>query len=140
MKRLLFVLLIAMVMIPVLGAQAVKGASGKATQVASSKPDVLTDSDIIKMSTAQLSDEAIIAVIHSEQRSVAFDVSTYALVTLKNAGVSDNVIEAVVQRNVASAASDLSKKSQMTPGLRLFFEGFELLMILGFVTAALIHP
>lgn len=138
MKKTVFVLLIVIVMTPVLGAQIVKDASGKPVQAASPKPEVLTNSDVITLSNAHLSDEAIIGKINSTRGN--FDVRTDALVTLKNAGVSDKVIDAVVKRNLASAASDSSEKSEVTPKIRLFFECLELLIILGFSTIALTHP
>jgi hypothetical protein len=113
------------------GATIGKGASGKPVSVTSSKAEILTNSDIIRMSNAHLSDAAIIGKIDFTHGY--FDVRSDALVALKNAGVSNNVIKAVVQRNLASTVSDI-------PRLRLFFEGFELLMTLGFVAAALKHP
>jgi hypothetical protein len=87
----------------------VRGVSGTPVPVAAFKAETLTNSDIIKMSNAHLSEATIIMAIDSAHGGFAFDVRPDALVTLKNAGVSDKMIETVMQRNLTSKASESSK-------------------------------
>lgn len=64
--------------------------------VPASAEEVLTNDAIVTMTNAGLSDGVILARIRSSQ--TRFDVSTPALIKLKQAGVSDQVIEAMVGR------------------------------------------
>ena len=54
--------------------------------------DTLTNDDIVKMVQAPLSASIIMTTIESA-KSVKFDLSPAALITLKSAGVSDRIIE-----------------------------------------------
>jgi hypothetical protein len=56
---------------------------------------LLTNSDIISLTRAGLSDEVIISVIQRSQRN--FDLTPEALIALKKSGVSNKVIEAMVR-------------------------------------------
>jgi hypothetical protein len=135
---MLFVLA-SIAMIPVLGAQAVNDVSNKPVPVSSSKAESLTNSDVLRMSNAHLSDAAIIAKIDSMHGT--FDVHTGALMVLKNAGVSDKVIEVVVQRYLATAASDSSNGLPYDDGSseHLFGESI-CLLILVLVIGAFLLP
>jgi hypothetical protein len=58
-------------------------------------PEVLTDTEILRMAEAKLPDSLIIAKIKSSK--CKFDVSTNSLIQLKKAGVSDAVLQAMTQ-------------------------------------------
>lgn len=74
--------------------------------------ETLTNSGIIKMSQARLTDELIISVI--EDSEVSFDLDNQALSELKKADVSDAVIEAMKSAagiNGATATAQVSVES-----------------------------
>jgi hypothetical protein len=118
-KKITFVALIAVVIVGVMAWMTpVKDISGRPLLGASFNAEILTNSDIIKMSNAHLSDAAIIMAIDSTHGAFAFDVRPDALVALKNAGVSDKMIETVMQRNLVSVVKDSKQEKPddaMTP-------------------------
>jgi hypothetical protein len=59
----------------------------------------LTNTDIIKMQSAGLSESIIISSVNTQP--AAFDTSTDGLLALKKAGVSDAVVAAMISRNAA---------------------------------------
>jgi hypothetical protein len=59
----------------------------------------LTNSDIIKMQSAGLSESIILSSVNTQP--AAFDTSTDGLLALKKAGVSDAVVAAMISRNAA---------------------------------------
>lgn len=59
----------------------------------------LTNSDIIKMQSAGLSENIILASVNGQP--AAYDTSTDGLLALKKAGVSDAVVAAMISRNAA---------------------------------------
>ncbi len=65
-------------------------------------PAGIGNADIQEMVGAEFSDSTIIAVIHAND--VQFDLSPRALVALKGAGVSEQVIEAMIAAEAAKAA------------------------------------
>jgi hypothetical protein len=69
-------------------------------------PGGIGNADIQEMAAAQFSDSTIIAVIGAND--VRFDLSPRALVALKGAGVSEQVIEAMI-------AAEADKKSSAAP-------------------------
>jgi hypothetical protein len=79
--------------------------------------EILTNDSIITMKKAGLSDGVILASIRSS--STKFDVSTAALVKLKQAGVPDAIIEAMVARSGPPTVSPGSPPPPTTtiPGL-----------------------
>jgi len=64
---------------------------------AESKLDSLTNADVVKLTKAKLEDDVIIDKIKSS--ACRFDMSTDALIVLKEAGVSDRVIQAMLERS-----------------------------------------
>jgi len=84
--RLLYLLLTLLVVpfIAVLPAQAQQG---------------LTNTDIIKMQSAGLSESIILSSVNTQP--AAYDTSTDGLLALKKAGVSDAVVAAMISRNAA---------------------------------------
>jgi hypothetical protein len=68
----------------------------------------LTDADIIKMTKSGLGESTILAVIQASPAN--FDISPNALITMKTAGVTANVINAVV-----AAGTNKSNSSAVTP-------------------------
>ena len=75
---------------------------------ASAASDKLTNEDIVKMVKAGLGAQIIVATIKSQ--GGAFDISPDALVALKNAGVTDEIIATVIQAAGAAAAGPQSAK------------------------------
>jgi len=71
---------------------------------ASTKIQALTNADVVGMVKAGLSDDVILEKIR--RSPVAFDVSTEALVSLKTAGVSDQVVKALLARPKGPPALD----------------------------------
>ena len=69
-------------------------APAAASEAAPAVSDTVGNADIQEMVAAEFSDSTIIAVI--DANVVEFDVSPRALVSLKNAGVSEHVIEAML--------------------------------------------
>ncbi|OHB17765.1 MAG: hypothetical protein A2734_02815 [Parcubacteria group bacterium RIFCSPHIGHO2_01_FULL_40_30] len=67
----------------------------------------MTNADVIKMVTAGLSDELIIATIHQSE-TAKFDTSPEALIKLKASKVNDSVITVIMNRNTSSARVVLS--------------------------------
>jgi hypothetical protein len=63
----------------------------------------MTNQDVVKLVKAKVSDDPIIAKI--KQSKTKFDVSADALVALKEAGVSDNVIAAMMNPNAPASAA-----------------------------------
>lgn len=61
----------------------------------SASPEVLTNADVIRMVDAKLPESVIIAKIRSS--TCKFDMSTDALIKLKQAGVSDAVLQAITE-------------------------------------------
>ncbi len=59
----------------------------------------LTNADIIKMQSAGLSENIILASVN--EQPAAYDTSTDGLLALKKAGVSDAVVAAMISRNAA---------------------------------------
>ena len=59
----------------------------------------LTNGDIIKMQSAGLSENIILASVNGQP--AAYDTSTDGLLALKKAGVSDAVVAAMISRNAA---------------------------------------
>src|ERR1700683_5679135 len=59
----------------------------------------LTNADIIKMQSAGLSENIILASVNGQP--AAYDTSTDGLLALKKAGVSDAVVAAMISRNAA---------------------------------------
>ena len=59
----------------------------------------LTNTDIIKMQSAGLSENIILASVNGQP--AAYDTSTNGLLALKKAGVSDSVVAAIITRNAA---------------------------------------
>jgi hypothetical protein len=59
----------------------------------------LTNADIIKMQSAGLSENIILASVNGQP--AAYDTSADGLLALKNAGVSDAVVAAMISRNAA---------------------------------------
>jgi hypothetical protein len=105
-KTIVSVLLAAVVIVGVMaGLYSIQLIALRSVPVASSNAETLTNSDVIMMSNAHLSDEAIIGAIDSMHGDVSFDVRPDALVALENAGVGDNAIETVVQKNRAATGS-----------------------------------
>jgi hypothetical protein len=62
----------------------------------------LTNSDIIKMQSAGLSESIILASVNGQP--AAYDTSADGLLALKKAGVSDAVVAAMISRNAAMKA------------------------------------
>ena len=87
MVRTISVVVLALIEITVGSLHAGAGQAAPAT-----KP--ITNTDIISMSTAKLSDDVIIGSI--QQASTAeFDVSPAGLIALRSAGVSDRVLQSI---------------------------------------------
>jgi hypothetical protein len=59
----------------------------------------LTNTDIVKMQSAGLSESIIVSSVNSQP--AAYDTSTDGLLALKKAGVSDAVVAAMISRNAA---------------------------------------
>jgi hypothetical protein len=72
----------------------------------------LTDGDVIKMTKSGLGESTILAVIQATPAN--FDISPNALIALKNAGVTQNVINAVVAA-AASQANSPAGPSAVSP-------------------------
>jgi len=70
--------------------------------------DKLTNEDIVKMIRAGLGTQIILATIKNQ--GGAFDVSPDALVALKNAGVTDEIIASLIQAAGAAPAGTKSPK------------------------------
>jgi hypothetical protein len=70
-----------------------------ATTVPAKAQQGLTNSDIIKMQSAGLSENIILASVNGQL--AAYDTSTDGLLALKKAGVSDAVVAAMISRNAA---------------------------------------
>ena len=66
-------------------------------QGAEEKAEILDNSDVVRLVTAGLSSELIVAKI--EQSECKFDVSTDALIGLKKSGVPSKVLTAMIERN-----------------------------------------
>jgi len=64
---------------------------------------VLTNADVVKLAAAGLPDSVILAKINSS--SCSFDLSTDALVALKQAGVRDPIIEAMMAVGIKKRAT-----------------------------------
>jgi hypothetical protein len=60
----------------------------------------LTNTDIIKMQSAGLSESIILSSVNTQP--AAYDTSTEGLLALKKAGVSDTIVAAMISRNVAT--------------------------------------
>jgi hypothetical protein len=74
----------------------------------------LTNSDIIKMQSAGLSESVILASVNGQP--AAYDTSTDGLLALKKAGVSDTVVAAMISRNAAMKAGVSNPSgSNLTP-------------------------
>lgn len=85
-------------------------ASAAALEVAPEVPGNVGNADIQEMVAAKFSDSTIIAVI--DANVVAFDLSPRALVALKNAGASEQVIEAML---AAAAAENRAAELEPAP-------------------------
>jgi hypothetical protein len=72
-------------------------------------PAAMTNQDVIRLVKARLSDDAIISKIR--QSKTRFDTSVDALVTLKDAGVSDNLIAVMLNPTAASPAVSTANPS-----------------------------
>ena len=82
------------------GNLAAKRAAAKATPTPTptgtpAAQEVVTNADIVKLANAKLSDPVIIAKIRASE--CKFDISTDALISLKQVGVSDTVIQAMTE-------------------------------------------
>ena len=66
--------------------------------------EILTNETVVKMVNAKLGDTLIIGKIKSSKTN--FDLSTDAIIKLKQAGVSDKVIEAMLGKNTSSSVGD----------------------------------
>ena len=80
------------------GNLAAKRAAARATPTPSGSPvpqEVVTNADIVKLVSARLSDAVIIAKIKASK--CTFDITTDALISMKEAGVSDAVIQAMTE-------------------------------------------
>ena len=84
--------------------------------------DALDNEDIIKMVKAGLGPQIIVATIKNQPG--AFDVSTEALVALKNAGVTDEVIAALIQ----SASSSPAKAEAPSGNEVILADGTEVIL------------
>ena len=67
----------------------------------------MTNGDVVSMTKAGLSEQVIIAALQ-ENAAPDFDVSPSALISLKNAGVSDRVIEAMQARQRARSVTGIA--------------------------------
>lgn len=78
----------------------------------------LTNSDIIQMSKAHLSDQVIIQLI--DKSSTGFDVSPKAIITLKQSGVSETVIASVISHseNHPDNSAAVTHPKAQTPRIR----------------------
>ena len=74
-------------------------ATQKAPQRAPAGPAAMTNQDVIRLVKARISEELIINKIKTSK--TRFDTSTDGLVTLKEAGVSDNIISAMMNPSAA---------------------------------------
>jgi hypothetical protein len=74
----------------------------------------LTDDDIVKMVQAQLSTKIIVTTIESAP-AVKFDLSPWALVALKTAGVDDGIIEAMQVKASARKADATPNEDALIP-------------------------
>jgi hypothetical protein len=59
----------------------------------------LTNSDVIKMQSAGLSESIILSSVNNQP--AAYDTSTDGLLALKNAGIPDTIVAAMISRNAA---------------------------------------
>jgi hypothetical protein len=69
------------------------------TALSASAQQGLTNADIVKMQSAGLSENIILASVNGQP--AAYDTSANGLVALKRAGVSDAVVAAIISRNAA---------------------------------------
>jgi hypothetical protein len=75
---------------------------------AQNKTKPLTDDDIIRMTKSGLGESTILAVVQASPAN--FDISPNALIAMKSAGVTQNVINAIV-----AGAANKSNSSPVTP-------------------------
>lgn len=81
--------------------------------------ETLTNAEIVEMTRAGLGAQIIVQKINSSDAN--FDISAKALIELKKAGVTDEVIQAVIEKNRATpvkptaAQTQASTESQPTP-------------------------
>lgn len=76
-------------------------------------PEVLTNYDVIELVRADLSEEVILSKIAASP--VDFDTSTDAIIALKEAGVSDDVIATMIVRQTGAPWSGTSARD-VSPG------------------------
>src|SRR4051812_9929824 len=69
----------------------------------------LSNKDVVKLSKLQLGDDVIIAKI-KQAAAVDLDVSTDALIQLKEAGVSARVIAAMIDRSAPSSSKPIANQ------------------------------
>lgn len=76
----------------------------------------LSNKDVVKLSKLQLGDDVIVAKI-KQATVVDFDVSTDALIQLKESGVSARVIAAMIDRSAPSSGTTIANRPvAITPG------------------------
>lgn len=83
---------------------------------AQTKPEVLTNSNVVKLFKAGLGDEIILAKIQSS--ACRFDISGDALISLKSAGLSGDVIKAMINKtesknNTASPVANITTEKKV---------------------------
>jgi len=87
--------------------------------IALAQSETLTNTDVVEMTRAGLGAPIIVQKISSTDAN--FDISAKALIELKKAGVTDEVIQAVIEKNratpvnVASGQTQIYSESQPTP-------------------------
>jgi hypothetical protein len=99
-------------MLVVLASTAMTVPSEASPQPQTSAPaheSALSGKDVVKLSKLQLGDDVIVAKI-KQAAAVDFDVSTDALIQLKEAGVSARVIAAMIERTAPSASKPIANQ------------------------------
>jgi hypothetical protein len=80
---------------------------------AQNQTNPLTDNDIIRMTTSGLGESTILAVMQASPAN--FDISPNALIAMKSAGVTQNVINAVVAAGTNKSNSPVAAGETMQP-------------------------
>ena len=80
---------------------------------AQSQTNPLTDDDIIRMTKSGLGESTILAVMQASP--AGFDISPNALISMKSAGVTQNVVNAVVAAGINKSKASASAGETMQP-------------------------
>src|ERR1700676_2123576 len=80
---------------------------------AQSQTNPLTDDDIIRMTKSGLGESTILAVMQASP--TGFDISPNALISMKSAGVTQNVINAVVAAGTNKSKASAAAGETMQP-------------------------